>query len=433
MKRILTFAACAAAVLASISCEKSETKPTVEFSEKITSINIGGTVEVSAVLDKAAEAAVTVPVDFSGSAVKGTAYTVSSEAFVFAEGSTKASITITDVAMASEEQIVLKLTGSEAVIGTNFTCVVTLNADESLIYNFDNARTEVVESATLTITVEGVESGKSFKAPADIELPLKVEGEAEKFLDYPASVTLAKGTNSVRFEVKARESSKTDENERLEDYPENPSAVIFVSGDRFIGGDKPEATVKLHSGQLVPEKLVGKWAFNHVYDEEDYEYFFELTEPELLPIHNDGFEIEIYIDEDDDMVKIKSNNTGDFAHFFRDGASISLTTPINSVAGAVPVGKYAMKEGNMYRDTELESEAVIWFYYKLSSANKSFSAEPDEEIIGESTIALRLDDDGRLEMQFRDLINPPFGDIWWEELKPDYENLGFCSVFDPVK
>lgn len=433
MKRILTFAACAAAVLASISCEKTETKPTVEFSEKITSINIGGTVEVSAVLDKAAEAAVTVPVDFSGPAVKGTAYTVSSEAFVFAEGSTKASITITDVAMASEEQIVLKLTGSEAVIGTNFTCVVTLNADESLIYNFDNARTEVVESATLTITVEGVESGKSFKAPADIELPLKVEGEAEKFLDYPASVTLAKGTNSVRFEVKARESSKTDENERLEDYPENPSAVIFVSGDRFIGGDKGEATVKLHSGQLVPEKLVGKWAFNRVYDIDELEvWFMEMEDdPDLLPTHNDGFELTFYIDDEDGSVKLKTNGTGDFANYFRDGASVSLTEPINYSSEGVLSGKYSVLEVNMFKAEEMKSEPVIWTYYKLSNVNRAFSA--DTETPGESVIAFCFNEDGTLDMQFRDYDTPPFGEMWWDDEKFDADMFSFCSVFDPVK
>ena len=136
MKHLIAFAACAAALFSFASCAKNDTMATVEFAERIYSVNIGGSVEVTAVIDKALESSITVPAVFSGSAAKGTAYTVSAESFIFEAGSTRASISVTDKGMGAEDQIVIKLGGSDATVGTNSTCVVNLNANEKLIYNF---------------------------------------------------------------------------------------------------------------------------------------------------------------------------------------------------------------------------------------------------------------------------------------------------------
>lgn len=418
MKRILTFAACAAAVLASISCEKTETKPTVEFSEKITSINIGGTVEVSAVLDKAAEAAVTVPVDFSGPAVKGTAYTVSSEAFVFAAGETKASITITDVELKSEEQIVMKLTGSEAIIGTNYICVVARELGEKLVYNFDRSVAEFVEKTSFTVSVAGVETGKDYVADTDIEIPVKIEGSIAAAVECPTTVVILKGTNTAAIEVKKVSGGEAG------------SATISLDGERFIAGEKGSVTLNMVN-PLTPEDLVGTWSFNRVYDLEELELWFMEYEddPDLLPTHNEGFELTFY--EEDGAVKVKVGGEGDFANYFRDGATVSNAEPINYSSEGIQDGKYSVLEVNMFHAEEMTpAHQVIWTYFNLSSANRAFSA--DDEILGESIIAFRINGDGALEMQFRDYDTPPFGEMWWDDdFEPDM--FSFCSVFDPVK
>lgn len=427
MKHLIAFAACAAALFSFASCAKNDTMATVEFAERIYSVNIGGSVEVTAVIDKALESSITVPAVFSGSAAKGTAYTVSAESFIFEAGSTRASISVTDKGMGAEDQIVIKLGGSDATVGTNSTCVVNLNANEKLIYNFSTSSIELVESSSVTVSFEGVESGKAYKAPADVVIPVAIDGDAEKFIDYPATVTLAKGTSTATIELKALPAAKDDKENLLAEQAVNPTGVLSLGGPDVLAGNTGEVAVKLLSSLLVPENLVGKWVFDRVYDIEELElWFMEMEDdPELLPTHNEGFELEFYIDEADGQVKLKTSGDGDFANYFRDGATVSMTTPLNPCSGATPAGKYAMMESNMFMAEELGCEEVLWFYYKLNPVNRAFSAE--DESLGESVIAFRINDDGDLEMMFHDYDMPPFGEMWWDdEFDPDM--FGFCCV-----
>lgn len=424
-----------AAVFSFVSCTSEGSRPTVEFASKILSINIGGELEVSAVLDKAAENEIRVPVEFSGSAEKGRSYTVSSEYFTFPKGSGRASITITDKDMVSDgdSRIVMKLTGDEAVIGTNFTCVVTLDTDEKLIYNFSATKAEIAEMASFTVSVAGVESGDRFKAPSDIQIPLKVEGEGERFIDYPASVTVAKGTSSARFEVRALEASKTDGDDLLADQPENLYAVMDVEGDRFIGGDRSEVSLKVLTGQQTAEAFLGAWEFGRIYDLAEMEEWFEMEgdDPSLLPTSNEGFRLYFELDEETGDVVLRTNrDKGGFADYFRDGAVVTLTEPVNYSTESEPAGRYAMKESNMFMAEETDAW-VVWHYYRLSTANRAFSSE--KETAGESVIAMRINDEGRLEMQFRDYDTPPFGENWWDPENFDADMFAFCCCFDPVE
>lgn len=435
MKRLIKFAAFAvAAILSAVSCGSDSTRPTVEFAEKILSITVGGEVEVSAVLDKAAENEIRVPVEFSGSAEKGRSYTVSSEYFSFDKGSKKASITVTDLDMVSDgdSRIVMKLTGNEAVIGTNFTCVVTLDTDEELIYNFNATKAEVAEVSSFTLSLTGVESGDRFKAPSDMEIPLKIEGDAERFIDYPSSVTVSKGTSSARFEIRAREASKTDGDDLLAEQPENLHAVMSVDGGRFIGGDRSEVSLKVLTGQQTAEIFLGAWEFDRIYDLKEMEEWFEMEgdDPSLLPTANEGFRLYFELDEETaDVVLATNRDKGGFADFFRNGAVVTLTEPINYSTEAEPAGRYAMKESNMFMAEETDAW-VVWHYYRLSTANRAFSSE--KETAGEAVIAMRINDNGCLEMQFRDYDTPPFGGNWWDPERFDADMFAFCCRFNPV-
>lgn len=130
-------------------------------------------------------------------------------------------------------------------------------------------------------------------------------------------------------------------------------------------------------------------------------------------------------DPETGVVTLTTNGKGDFANYFRE-ATITLTEPKNYSTEGVVLGKYTVEEINMFQAEVIDDDSVIFTYYLLSNANRAFSA--DDEELGESVIAFRLTNDGKLEMQFRDYDMPPFGEMWWDD-DFDADMFAFCSVF----
>lgn len=410
------------------SCKKEDLTPTIEFQDKISTVYSQSSVDVTVNLDKAAPIALSVPVEFTSDAVKGTDYTVSAEAFTFAQGATSSTITITDNGMKGNTAITLKLKAGKGFnIGTNYTAVVSKDAEEALIYSFNSTKADLIESAKISISIIGEKSGSKFKAAEDLVIPFIFEGEGADAIAVEggeSSFVVKKGSSDATVTLKIDEA-------KVGELTNNPRVSLKVdnSGNsRLTPGDNSIIKITVHASMQVPAKLVGTWTFSRVYDIDELEMWFEEMEddPDLLPTHNEGFTLTFAEDEETGAVTLTPGGTGDFLNYFRE-ATVTMTAPINYSTEGELLGKYTVKELNMFmaEDPGLE-DGVIFTYYLLSSANRAFSA--DDETLGESVIAFRLNEDGGLEMQLRDYDCPPFGEMWWDD-DFDADMFSFASLF----
>ena len=439
----------AVAALSLASCEKEGGKetPVLEFEKILYTVYDKGTVDVVIKSNVAVAEDVTIPVTFSGEAEKGVDYKIvakddegneiaAEDVVTIEAGKTAGAITVKNISLSEKKQISVSFAVPEGyTAGTKKTAVVAPDSQEALVYSFQMARGYALESFVTTIKVTGTVSGTDFKAAEDIIIPLSLTGEGASVLqfveeketeggeteggaDTRSIAAPAKGPYAV---LKAGQTSATVKFTVPEGYSGDKEALLAVDSDadsRFIeSGDNEFISIAVR-GLQTPDKLVGTWKFSRMYtdDEDGLEYWYE-DDLENCPIHNDGFRL-TFSKNDDGVVTVKPEGSGDFNNFFRESA-ITLTEPINLTANGVLLGSTTAFEGSLF-----VNKYHFNTYYKLSKANRAFSAK--KEALGEAVIVLCLDDDG-LTVEFRDYDKPEFGEYWWDGFDPDM--FGFPSLF----
>lgn len=425
-KRILTFVAASVAAMSLVACQ-DDSKPTIEFERILYTVYQKGSVDVALTISEPASSALTVPLIFSGNAEKGTDYEVSAESITIAPGETSGTVTVRDKGLNEEKQISLGFTAPVGYnIGTKLVAVVSPDMQEGLVYSFALDRAYAHESLIAIINVTGTVSGKDFKATEDITVPLTISGPGASYLESTDTgaqnyAVIKAGDNKATAKFKVSETFSGDEN-----------AVLTVNTNddsRFIPGDNHSVSIAVR-GVQTPDKLIGTWKFNKIFDLDELNEFFAGMEDDIdaLPTHNDGFTL-TFAKEADGSVSLTPGGTGDFNNFFRK-ATVKLAAPMNSCAKTITLGKYTAYELNMMFGS---TSMVYQFntYYELSSANRSFSST--NESLGKATVVFNLVDDG-LVMELRDYNEPPFGEMWadgWTKFDP--EMFGFASLFTKEK
>lgn len=448
-KKFMTFVTVAVAALSLASCEKEGGKetPVLEFEKILYTVYDKGTVDVVIKSNVAVAENVTIPVTFSGEAEKGVDYKIvarddkgneiaAEDVVTIEAGKTAGAITVKNISLSEKKQISVSFAVPEGyTAGTKKTAVVAPDSQEALVYSFQMARGYALESFVTTIKVTGTVSGTDFKAAEDITIPLSLTGEGASVLqfveekkteggeteggaDTRSIAAPAKGPYAV---LKAGQTSATVKFTVPKGYSGDKEALLTVDSDadsRFIeGGDNEFVSIAVR-GLQTPDKLVGTWKFSRMYtdDEDGLEYWYE-DDLENCPIHNDGFRL-TFSKNDDGVVTVKPEGSGDFNNFFRE-STITLTEPMNLTADGVLLGSTTAFEGSLF-----VNKYHFNTYYKLSKANRAFSAK--KEALGEAVIVLCLDDDG-LTVEFRDYDKPEFGEYWWDGFDPDM--FGFPSLF----
>lgn len=447
-KKFMTFVTVAVAALSLASCEKDPNAPggagktpVIEFEKVLYTVYDKGTVDVVIKSSVAVTEQLTIPVAFSGKAEKGVDYEVvarddsgteipAEDAVVIKAGEAAGAITIKNISLTEEKNVSISFTvpeGCEA--GTKKVAVVSPDSQEALVYSFQMARGYALESFVTTIKVTGTVSGTDFKAAEDITIPLSLTGEGASVLQFVEEKETEGGasTTSIAAPVgpyavlKAGQNSATVKFTVPEGYSGDKEALLAVDSDadsRFIeGGDNEFVSIAVR-GLQTPDKLVGTWKFSRMYtdDEDGLEFWYE-DDLENCPIHNDGFRL-TFSKNDDGVVTVKPEGSGDFNNFFRE-STITLTEPMNLTADGVLLGSATAFERSLF-----VGKSHFNTYYKLSKANRAFSAK--KEALGEAVIVLCLDDDG-LTVEFRDYDKPEFGEYWWDGFDPDM--FGFPSLF----
>ena len=449
-KKFMTFVTVAVAALSLASCEKEGGKetPVLEFEKILYTVYDKGTVDVVIKSNVAVAENVTIPVTFSGEAEKGVDYKIvakddegneiaAEEVVTIEAGKTAGAITVKNISLSEKKQISVSFAVPEGyTAGTKKTAVVAPDSQEALVYSFQMARGYALESFVTTIKVTGTVSGTDFKAAEDIIIPLSLTGEGASVLQFVEEKETEGGasTTSIAAPVwpyavlKAGQTSATVKFTVPEGYSGDKEALLAVDSDadsRFIEGGATETVSIAVRGLQTPDKLVGTWKFSKVYDKAT---IIELwADPDLLgtdeselPIHNEGFTL-TFTKEDDGSVKLTPGGTGDFTKFFRT-AFVTLGEPINQTKPSIILGKHTTYDCNMFIQNDPDGTGYQFdTYYKLSSANRAFSA--DVETLGESTVIFNLTDNG-LVVEFRD-----YEDELVEILGFDPDFSSFPSLF----
>lgn len=425
-KKFMTFVTVAVAALSLASCEKEGGKetPVLEFEKILYTVYDKGTVDVVIKSNVAVAEDVTIPVTFSGEAEKGVDYKIvarddkgneiaAEDVVTIEAGKTAGAITVKNISLSEKKQISVSFAVPEGyAAGTKKTAVVAPDSQEALVYSFQMARGYALESFVTTIKVTGTVSGTDFKAAEDITIPLSLTGEGASVLQFVEEKETEGGasTTSIAAPVgpyavlKAGQTSATVKFTVPEGYSGDKEALLAVDSDadsRFIEGGATETVSIAVRGLQTPDKLVGTWKFSKVFSTEElvsnWVELFEIDESEV-PCKNDGFTL-TFTKEDDGSVKLSPAGNGDFANFFRE-ATVTLGAPINQTKPSIVLGKHTSLDCNMFIQADPDGTPYQYdTYYKLSSANRAFSAE--SESLGEATIIFNLTDKG-LVVEFRD-------------------------------
>lgn len=422
MKKIFYLIA-AATMFFAVSC--SEEDPTVSFGKQAYVLLSDGTTDVDVVVSEAPQADLKVSLSFTGSAVKGTDYTVSSDYVTIPAGSKTASVTVS--ALNNIETSVIKMAviaPAGYALGTVPEATVAVEAKEKIICSFETSSATVLDSYKVKMILSGVESGSSFAATSDMEIPVVISGSTDKCSFDGKTIKVQKGSNFGTLVVKAGDVELGDD------------ATVEIAfdkagaGARFVEGENSKITLNI-TGVLKLSSLVGTWKFDSIFDQEDVEYFYEEMEDDvtLLPLDNEGFTFTISEVKDDEGTvtgyKFVPSATGAFANYFRE-ADITYCAPVNPCSGAELLGNYCAVEENMFV-AMITDDAQYNTYFELSKANRAFS--DSEESIGKGVISLYLDKDGGLTMSIHDYDTPPFGEMWWDDTYFDADIFGFASLF----
>lgn len=355
-----------------------------------------------------------------GFTIGGTAeaadYELSAQSFQLAAGQSEATVTVTPKqAFKQAKTLTLSLApGTGYTVGRVAATTVNLVESSVYVYSFTAAKGELQESLTVTLTV----GDKDFKAPKELELPFTVltgsTAEAGKhFLvkDDATAFVVPKDGNSASLTLLP--GPDVDLN--------NPTTLILgvdEQGGRFTAGEIPSVTVTI-KGLLSYAALAGTWECKELIGAEMLELFAmdEEMDTDAIPSHNDGFTISIT--DEGDHAAFTPSSTGDLASLFRT-CKMTYTAPFNVLEGEVSGSYTSVGESYFWVD----EGSFDLTYFKLDKANRSFNSQ--KETLGELTIALMLDNEGSLLLFLRDMDEPPFLPLWWEDpFDPTFFGLGY--------
>ena len=402
--------------LFSVACSE-DGKITVEFEKTLYTVHGGGSVDIAVNVSEPAASDISIGLLFSGSA-SADKYAASFDTVTIPAGETTGTVTISDIRISQEEQIVVGIVScpSGYTPGAKSVTIVTVDAEELLVCSFATTSDNAIGSYRARIDVSGAVSGKDLSLNEDVVIPLTASGAAASYLNFGGEPhALLKAGDKVAI-------AEFSLNPGFEEGAE-VKLSIKEGEDRILIGNNETITLKLY-GAEIPEALLGTWTFDHVFDIEEVEEFFSEMEDDitLLPTHNEGFTL-TFEKDDAGIITVTPNDKGDFAKFFRT-ATVTPTEPINYSSEGIVTGMNTVSEINMFMATE-DYGIHTCSYYKLSQANRAFSSEVEN--LGEAVVIFTLVEGG-LQVEFRDYDTPPFGEVWWD---PEFEAdmFGFASLF----
>ena len=269
MKKLLSAILAVAAVVS--ACKKSETPgtPTVSFIEPSTS---NGTVTLMlSVSNYSSTEAVSVPVEFEGTAVLGTDYTVSAEAFIVGGPAPVLAITITPVTFSNNKIIASISAPSGFALGEKSQLEITLDAGSFGSMGrltFDSAKADIFATGNIGILIstmddtddQWMDNDTYINVEVDTDNSTAILGEHFEFVDGQYAFVQADDfIGYIKINVLKYEEGKN-------------TFTLRFADSRFSDGTQPTILVTIVN---IYSKLDGEWIIKEL--EMDKEAFSDIN------------------------------------------------------------------------------------------------------------------------------------------------------------
>lgn len=341
------------AAMAMVSCSKKDNASpelSVSFESTEYSIPQSGEVIMKLVASANVPSTTTIPFNLSGTAVKGTDYELSADAFVFAAGTNVAEVKVTTKASFDKVKLFKVDLGSMPSgirAGNLLFTEVSIQAKDVLLYTFESQSVTMTESADINLSLET--GTGSFVAEKELRIPVvlaegttAVEGVNFKF-DGPKEFVIpaGKARATVKLKLLKQEAGKD---------------IIFLKlgalNNHYAAGNFAKTKVSIFGSSY--ERLKGTWKYKGF---SNLEWLVLNTQgadddPKFFPTKNTASDLLMFSDNG-----LKVDMTGDIRNYFKD-ASVTNLGEITEV----------LQEANGFPKPKVKMQLI-----KLSALNVSFS------------------------------------------------------------
>ncbi|MBE6263740.1 MAG: hypothetical protein E7104_07290 [Prevotella sp.] len=250
MKKILYLMLILVTALVTVSCSKEEDN-TIHFEKERYAITTG-TLKVRLVVPSGQTNGQEIPVTFSGEAIKGSDYTVSSEKYIADGNAENLTISISAKNNFSTPKVIIMNAGDAKT-------TILLGKRDAMLYSFESASYVLAQEVEVRVGILNARTGEYMSAPNDVEVKMgvadtstAVEGTNFEFVNK--SAVIKKGSNYCTFKLKKL------------NYEKDKDLIVLkplvTEEEGFIEGQYPTTEVKMIEGYAYD--LMGTWVMNEM-------------------------------------------------------------------------------------------------------------------------------------------------------------------------
>lgn len=416
MRKFLFALLAAPLLFGACSDDNDESTPMLSFAKPVLALSTGSVtldLQVSGVDLSSLASPVTVPVAFSGTAVKGSEYSVSAEQFILGGNNQSLSITVTALDNYDEAKEIVATLGSVAdfIPGKNATAKISLGVKGKIMYSFSVKSMTMGETGSVQLDLYTA-TGAKYTAEQDIVIPIEIaEGstavENTNFtFEGAKQLVVAQGKSSGAITLKAGTLETGKDKVVLKTGLENNKG--------FVRGQYNEITVTIFGSYF--SKLEGTWKMSAEgnYDPMEYANLNGSSSEYDKPTF------------DADMAALPAYNAKDRLVFTEEGLTTSLESTLKNFfrenSGISKGEEIIVREG---MGTKVPLQLIL-----LDNVNRYFSAtEQSEDTEAYIGINFKDGDSNKMKIYFVDYNSKSFlvDKIYYDETKPTATYSPFIS------
>lgn len=416
MRKFLFALLAAPLLFGACSDDNDESTPTLSFAKPVLALSTGSVtldLQVSGVDLSSLASPVTVPVAFSGTAVKGSEYSVSAEQFILGGNNQSLSITVTALDNYDEAKEIVATLGSVAdfIPGKNATTKISLGVKGKIMYSFSVKSMTMGETGSVQLDLYTA-TGAKYTAEQDIVIPIEIaEGstavENTNFtFEGAKQLVVAQGKSSGAITLKAGTLETGKDKVVLKTGLENNKG--------FVRGQYNEITVTIFGSYF--SKLEGTWKMSAEgnYDPTEFANLNGSSSDNDKPTF------------DADMAALPAYNAKDRLVFTEEGLTTSLESTLRNFfwenSGISKGEEIIVREG---MGTKVPLQLIL-----LDNVNRYFSAtEQSEDTEAYIGINFKDGDSNKMKIYFVDYNSKSFlvDKIYYDETKPTATYSPFIS------
>ena len=416
MRKFLFALLAAPLLFGACSDDNDESTPTLSFAKPVLALSTGSVtldLQVSGVDLSSLASPVTVPVAFSGTAVKGSEYSVSAEQFILGGNNQSLSITVTALDNYDEAKEIVATLGSVAdfIPGKNATTKISLGVKGKIMYSFSVKSMTMGETGSVQLDLYTA-TGAKYTAEQDIVIPIEIaEGstavENTNFtFEGAKQLVVAQGKSSGAITLKAGTLETGKDKVVLKTGLENNKG--------FVRGQYNEITVTIFGSYF--SKLEGTWKMSAEgnYDPTEFANLNGSSSDNDKPTF------------DADMAALPAYNAKDRLVFTEEGLTTSLESTLKNFfrenSGISKGEEIIVREG---MGTKVPLQLIL-----LDNVNRYFSAtEQSEDTEAYIGINFKDGDSNKMKIYFVDYNSKSFlvDKIYYDETNPTATYSPFIS------